>query len=182
MEHETMFDNEYLFDSEGHLTDDGLNALQNDRLDELGRLEAAEHLTFCDYCLARYTALIESAPEKLRQPMRDLIPQVQNLMRLRSFRIMTNRYVSVAAAVLIAFGIWQFGILSLPESAAKRDPLAEPTRPSISASIGGALDKCSGGLSKMFDGLRLSVTGGLDQLSDLRTNPPKTGGTPAEGE
>ena len=26
--------------------------------------------------------------------MRDLIPQVQALMRLRSFRIMTNRYVS----------------------------------------------------------------------------------------
>ncbi|EKC71167.1 hypothetical protein LEA_07403, partial [human gut metagenome] len=91
-ENSTLFDNEALFDAEGHLTDEGLHALQEGRLDELGSLEAAEHLTFCDYCLARYTALIESAPEKLKQPMRDLIPQVQALMRLRSFRIMTNRY------------------------------------------------------------------------------------------
>ena len=84
-ENSTLFDNEALFDAEGHLTDEGLHALQESRLDELGSLEAAEHLTFCDYCLARYTALIESAPEKLKQPMRDLIPQVQALMRLRSF-------------------------------------------------------------------------------------------------
>ena len=90
-ENNTPFDNEALFDAEGHLTDEGLHALQEGRLDELGSLEAAEHLTFCDYCLARYTALIELAPEKLKQPMRDLIPQVQALMRLRSFRIMTNR-------------------------------------------------------------------------------------------
>ena len=64
-ENNTPFDNEALFDAEGHLTDEGLHALQDGRLDELGSLEAAEHLTFCDYCLARYTALIESAPKKL---------------------------------------------------------------------------------------------------------------------
>ena len=91
MEPNDLFDNELLFDAEGHLTDGGLRALQDDRLDDLGRLEAAEHLTFCDYCLARYTALIEAAPQALRQPMRDLIPQVQNLMRLRSFRIIRFR-------------------------------------------------------------------------------------------
>lgn len=42
----------------------------------------------------------------MKQPMRDLIPQVQNLMRLRSFRIMTNRYVSAAAAVVLGFVMW----------------------------------------------------------------------------
>ena len=85
------FDNEKLFDAEGHLTDEGLYALKDGTLDDLGALEAAEHLTFCDYCLLRYTKMIDNAPECLQQPMRDLIPQVQNLMRLRSFRIMTNR-------------------------------------------------------------------------------------------
>ena len=84
------FDNEKLFDAEGHLTDAGLYALKDGTLDDLGALEAAEHLSFCDYCLLRYTALIEAAPEAMKQPMRDLIPQVQNLMRLRSFRIMTS--------------------------------------------------------------------------------------------
>ena len=48
------FDNEKLFDAEGHLTDEGLYALKDGTLDDLGALEAAEHLTFCDYCLLRY--------------------------------------------------------------------------------------------------------------------------------
>ena len=77
------FDNEKLFDAEGHLTDEGLYALKDGTLDDLGALEAAEHLTFCDYCLLRYTKMIDNAPECLQQPMRDLIPQVQSLMRLR---------------------------------------------------------------------------------------------------
>ncbi len=101
------FDNEKLFDAEGHLTDAGLYALKDGTLDDLWRAEAAEHLSFCDYCLLRYTALIEAAPEAMKQPMRDLIPQMQSLMRLRSFRIMTNRYVSAAAAVV--FGLRAVG-------------------------------------------------------------------------
>lgn len=74
------FDNEKLFDAEGHLTDEGLYALKDGTLDDLGALEAAEHLSFCDYCLLRYTAMIEAAPDCMKQPMRDLIPQVQNLL------------------------------------------------------------------------------------------------------
>ena len=101
------FDNNKLFDAEGHLTDEGLYAIKDGTLDDLGALEAAEHLSFCDYCLLRYTAMIDAAPDCMKQPMRDLIPQVQSLMRLRSFRIMTNRYVSTAAAVMLAFALWR---------------------------------------------------------------------------
>ena len=50
--------------------------------------------------------MIDAAPDCMKQPMRDLIPQVQSLMRLRSFRIMTNRYVSAAAAVVLGFVMW----------------------------------------------------------------------------
>ena len=49
------FDNQNLFDDRGHLTGAGLNAMENGSLDELGSLEAAEHLSFCDACLNRYT-------------------------------------------------------------------------------------------------------------------------------
>ena len=100
------FDNNKLFDADGHLTDEGLYAIKDGTLDDLGALEAAEHLSFCDYCLLRYTAMIDAAPDCMKQPMRDLIPQVQSLMRLRSFRIMTNRYVSAAAAVVLGFVMW----------------------------------------------------------------------------
>lgn len=47
-----------LFDKNGCLTDEGLQALQAGGLDELGRLEAAEHLSYCDKCMDRYTALL----------------------------------------------------------------------------------------------------------------------------
>ena len=46
-----------LFDPSGHLTDRALLALvRNEELDELARLELAEHLAYCDRCLQRYTA------------------------------------------------------------------------------------------------------------------------------
>ena len=113
------FDNNKLFDAEGHLTDEGLYAIKDGTLDDLGALEAAEHLSFCDYCLLRYTAMIDAAPDCMKQPMRDLIPQVQSLMRLRSFRIMTNRYVSAAAAVVLGFVMWgAVSTFGVPDAAA----------------------------------------------------------------
>ena len=164
-----------------------LHALQESRLDELGSLETAEHLTFCDYCLARYTALIESAPEKLKQPMRDLIPQVQALMRLRSFRIMTNRYVSTAAAVMLAFALWRFGFfggVGTVQKPMQQLPDVTP-RVTVSQALGGMFDSMSSGLSNMFDGMQLTINSGLAQLADPvvpRSNPTNNGGSPAHGE
>ena len=186
-ENNTPFDNEALFDAEGHLTDEGLHALQEGRLDELGSLETAEHLTFCDYCLARYTALIELAPEKLKQPMRDLIPQVQALMRLRSFRIMTNRYVSTAAAVMLAFALWRFGFfggVGTVQKPVQQLPDVTP-RVTVSQALGGMFDSMSSGFSDMFSGMQLAINSGLAQLADPvvpRSNPTKNGGSPAHGE
>ena len=42
-----------LFNDQGCLTDEGLQALIAGSLDEMGRLEAAEHLAYCDRCLKR---------------------------------------------------------------------------------------------------------------------------------
>src|SRR5699024_6291983 len=106
-------------------------------LDDLGALEAAEHLSFCDYCLLRYTALIDAAPACLQTPMRDLIPQVQNLMRLRRFRLLTNRYVSAAAAVVLAFALWRFA--PAPDPAALAARRAEAPRASIGTMFNAAV-------------------------------------------
>ena len=40
------------FRKDGCLSDEGLHALIAGQLDELGRLEAAEHLAYCDKCTA----------------------------------------------------------------------------------------------------------------------------------
>ena len=172
------FDNEKLFDAEGHLTDEGLYALKDGTLDDLGALEAAEHLSFCDYCLLRYTAMIEAAPECMKQPMRDLIPQVQNLMRLRSFRIMTNRYVSAAAAVVLGFMLWgavsTFGVpdvstFTAPQPAARQERFGTK----VSTAVNGFYKS----LDDTFKNFTLTAESGLEQI-----RAQSIGGSTAKGD
>lgn len=172
------FDNNNLFDSAGCLTPGGLEALRDDRLDDLGRLEAAEHLTFCDRCLARYTALLETI--QLSAPMRDLIPQVQALMRLRTFRIMTNRYVSVAAAIALALALWRFGLFGAAPAAAPQEKTEPRQNTSISQMLGNALNGASHGLQGVLDSIQDTALSGWAQLSD--NNRQNHGQAAATGE
>lgn len=172
------FDNNNLFDTAGCLTPSGLEALRDDRLDELGRLEAAEHLTFCDRCLARYTALLESI--QLSAPMRDLIPQVQARMRLRTFRIMTNRYVSVAAAIALALALWRFGLFGAAPAAAPQEKTEPRQNTSISQMLGKALNGASEGLQGVLDSIQDTALSGWAQLSD--NNRQNHGQAAATGE
>lgn len=168
-----FFDNNLLFDTAGHLTDAGLDAVKDGTLDDLGSLEAAEHLTFCDYCLQRYTALLDAAPACLQTPMRDLVPQVQALMRLRSFRILTNRYVSAAAAVVLAFALWQFGAFTPPKTAIK--PSESIPKTAVSTVLNGTFADISNGIHGVLSGFTATAQDGLAQLN-------KIGGQPAKGE
>ena len=52
-----------MFNNDGHLTEQALQSLNTGHLDELCRLEAAEHLSFCDECLLRYTAILEQGAD-----------------------------------------------------------------------------------------------------------------------
>lgn len=172
------FDNNNLFDAADCLTQSGLEALRDDRLDDLGRLEAAEHLTFCDRCLARYTALLESI--QLSAPMRDLIPQVQALMRLRTFRVMTNRYVSAAAAIALALALWRFGMFGGVPGTAPR-PQEEPRQKvGISQMLSETLNGASQGLQNVLGSIQDTALSGWAQLSDH--NQQNHGQAAANGE
>mgnify|MGYP000427628216 CR=1 FL=1 len=94
------FDNNKLFDAEGHLTDEGLYAIKDGTLDDLGALEAAEHLSFCDYCLLRYTAMIDAAPDCMKQPMRDLIPQIKEKALEQVEKINSDRKIRVGIGTI----------------------------------------------------------------------------------
>jgi len=171
------FDNNKLFDAEGHLTDEGLYAIKDGTLDDLGALEAAEHLSFCDYCLLRYTAMIDAAPDCMKQPMRDLIPQVQSLMRLRSFRIMTNRYVSAAAAVVLGFVLWgavsMFGVPNMAMLAQQPTAPHERFGTKVSTAVSGFYKS----LDDTFKSFTLTAENGLDQI-----RAQSIGGSTAKGE
>lgn len=100
-----------LFQKNGCLTEEGLDALIAGQLDELGRLEAAEHLAYCNCCLDRYTARLET------QPLETAPPKVQRtVMSSIWVRIMHNTYGRMAVAgvaALLALSIWRSGTLDI---------------------------------------------------------------------
>ena len=97
-----------LFLQTGHLSDEGLQALIDGTLDEMQRLEAAEHLSFCDECLTRYTALLTG--DVLEEPEQDVTLPVMRRLRRRAVKSVWNRYAAAAAAVVITAGLWYSGV------------------------------------------------------------------------
>ena len=104
------------FRTDGHLTDETLAALARGReLDELTRLEAAEHLAFCDACLQRYTDLLAPAP--LLVPAHSCRESLWVRVRRRTLRLVTSRYATAAAAVALALTVrWGSTGVKLPEA------------------------------------------------------------------
>ena len=99
-----------LFQKDGHLSDAGLRALVAGEPDELGRLEAAEHLSFCDGCLVRYTALLEG--DALEEPPADQTLPVMRRLRRRLTQALASRYAAAAAALIVTGGLWYTGVFA----------------------------------------------------------------------
>lgn len=115
-----------LFLQNGHLSDEGLQALIDGTLDELQRLEAAEHLSFCDECLTRYTALLTG--DVLEEPEQDVTLPVMRRLRRRAVKNVWNRYAAAAAAVVITAGLWYSGVFGgAMEALAIQPPALEQT-------------------------------------------------------
>lgn len=145
-----------LFCEDGHLSDAGLQALLDGRLDELGRLEAAEHLGFCQPCLERYTALLTG--DALSEPGADLAPTVAWRLRQKSLRVNLRRYAAAAAAAAVALTLWGSGIfhqmapqsdeLLRPQPAASQPARVEAPGAGVSGFVHGVLgaagELCSG--------------------------------------
>ena len=90
-----------LFREDGCLTDEGLQALRNGQLDELGRLEAAEHLSYCDKCMDRYTALLTA--DVLETPPRRVHGTIMTTIWVRLMQSTYGR-VAVAGAITAMLG------------------------------------------------------------------------------
>ena len=118
-----------LFNKEGHLTDEGLRAVVDGTLDEMGRLEASEHLSFCDSCLVRYTELL--ADDTLLVPEMPLTPTVLARVRRRAVRVFFNRYTRVAAVAAFAVVLWGTGVFNslVPDRTIRQQEPARITAP-----------------------------------------------------
>ncbi len=98
-----------LFDANGCLTDEGLRALQDGQLDELGRLEAAEHLAYCDRCTDRYTALLTA--DMLEEPPRSAHKAVMTTIWVRLMQNTWGRAAVAGVAAVLAFSMWRSGTI-----------------------------------------------------------------------
>ena len=139
-----------LFDPSGHLTDRALLALvRNEELDELARLELAEHLAYCDRCLQRYTALLADVP--LLVPAHSCRESLWRRIRARTIQIFTSRYAAAVAGVVLALTlVWGsgYGSIRLPELPKDRPTVSDGLR-----KWNESLDNAMSGVNEFFDGL-----------------------------
>lgn len=143
------------FRPDGHLSEDALVRLARNEegFDGLERLEIAEHLTFCDYCLQRYTGILETAP--LLVPRKSCQRSLWNRVRFRSLRLAAGRYATAAAAVALTLTVlWSGEARNFIRSV----PALPEDRPSISrrltswtGELSDSLDRTVSGLSRLFD-------------------------------
>ena len=165
-----------LFDrTSGCLTDEGLQALADGQLDELSRLETAEHLAFCDACLDRYTALL--AGPMIVQPPQDLQKPVWQRIRSQMFRVLTNRYATAAAAVAIAFCLWGSGLFQglVPTADAQLTPALQLQQTEQMLERRLAFNEAARSASRSLSSLFDSVSDGISKAvtSPRLTNDPK---------
>lgn len=94
-----------LFREDGCLTDEGLLAVTKGGLDELGRLETAEHLSYCDRCMDRYTALLTA--DALETPPKPLRGAVMGNIWVRLMQNTYGRVAVASVAAVLALTMWK---------------------------------------------------------------------------
>ena len=100
-----------LFDDEsGCLTDHALQSLLNGSLEELERLEVAEHLSYCDSCVERYTALL--VPQVLEEPPELMKQSILSALRKRAAKLFVDRYFHMAVAASLTLVLWGSGVFN----------------------------------------------------------------------
>lgn len=98
-----------LFREDGCMTDAGFRAMMDGRLDELGRLEAAEHLSYCDQCMDRYTALLTA--DALETPPKNMQGAVVGTIWARLMQNTYGRAAVAGVAAVLALTLWRSGAL-----------------------------------------------------------------------
>lgn len=153
-------DKRLLFDDEtGCLTAFGLESLVKGSLEELERLEASEHLAYCDLCVERYTALLTEetlleAPDTMKQ-------SVLSALRKKAAKVFVNRYFHMAVAASLTLVLWSTGVFTSFRDISLEPPRLEPDRDTVSISER---------LENFTDGVNNGLYGLMDQLRaiDLR--------------
>ena len=115
-------------------------------MDDLARLEIAEHLAFCDLCLQRYTGLLSR--RELLSPAHSCRESLRRRIRLRALNLLTSRYATAAAAVALALTVvWGSRDVQV------QFPPAVTEEPVWAETCGDALDEARARFDNFFDRL-----------------------------
>ena len=136
-----------LMTRQGHLTNEALQDLAEGSLCEVQRAEIAEHLTLCDTCLLRLTAMDETRLP-VQAPPHDLVPPTLRQLQKRRLIIFAQRCGIVAAAACFMLVSWAQGALGR---------LQQPVQPAAGSSV----------LQQFSSQLSDSLVDWSDQLSQL---------------
>ncbi|MCI2047446.1 MAG: hypothetical protein LKJ90_06990 [Faecalibacterium sp.] len=144
-----------LFNEKGCLTNSGLLALVQNRLDEMGRLEAAEHLSYCDKCLDRYTGLL--TPEVIEQPKHSVSGPVLRSVWAQAMQSTFGRSAVAVVAAALALTFWSTGTFQVQ----KWQKAQLPTQNSLTGSaITQMWDHCTDFISNSLKLPELSASNG----------------------
>ena len=156
-----------LFDDEtGCLTNDALAGLMEGSLDELQRLEVSEHLSYCDACVERYTALLTDgvlleAPELMKQ-------SILSALRKRAAKLFVDRYFHMAVAASLTLVLWGSGVFNTfgqPIPLRRPDTGTEEHHPrtSVSQRLGDFAAGVTGGINDIVDQITAIDLRGADR-------------------
>lgn len=144
-----------LFDDEsGCLTDFALQSLVAGSLEELERLEVSEHLSYCDGCVDRYTALL--TPEVLVEPPELMKQSILSSLKKRAARVFVNRYFHMVVAASLTLVLWGSGVFStfgqsIPLRRPQVDWEEEAPKISVSQRLGDFASNVTGGINDIVD-------------------------------
>lgn len=146
------------FRADGHLSDQALEAMvREEPMDELARLELAEHLAFCDDCLQRYTDLL--AGGALLAPARSCRESLWRRIRLRTLRLFTSRYATAAAALVLALTMLWSGI-GLSARRPQEQDFFQQAGATVARHVRSFPERWNDAMGGLFDG----VTGLFDSI------------------
>lgn len=144
-----------LFDDDsGCLTDFALQSLLAGSLEELERLEVAEHLSYCDGCVDRYTALLTG--DVLEEPPELMKQSVLSALRKKAAKVFVNRYFHMAVAASLTLVLWGSGVFStfgqpIPLRRPQADWEEQVPKISVSQRLGEFASNVTGGINDIVD-------------------------------
>lgn len=139
-----------IFNEDDHISDYGFNKLLQDELNDLELLEIAEHLSFCDECIEKYSELLNNV--SLLSPPETFINRTLKAIKQKTIRLIYNKYFSAAVAAGFAIFLWVSGIFNINvEALNKKIEIPVNKRTSITDSFSAKFNSIVDKLSSLYE-------------------------------